>query len=203
MAHPAARKGNASSSERPPSETARDRLLKAASALFFRYGINATGVDTIIEAANTAKATLYKSFGSKEGLIEAVLQAEAESWHRWFANALENVQGSPREKLVAVFDVLEEWFADEHFYGCPLINAVGEFDKKSARYKTLASAQQSVLFDQLTSIAKEAQFKEPTALAHQLAFLMNGTIVTALITGDPKVAQEARAAAVKIIDASE
>jgi hypothetical protein len=80
---------------------------------------------------------------------------------------------------------------------------VGEFDKKGARYKAFASAQQCVLFDQLASIAKEAQFKEPTALAHQLAFLMNGAIVAALISGDPKVAREARAATVKIIDASE
>ena len=57
------------------ARSARDRLIRAASELFCRYGINATGIDAIVEQSGTAKATLYKTFGSKEGLIEAVLKA--------------------------------------------------------------------------------------------------------------------------------
>ena len=53
---------------------ARERLIEAASRLFCRYGINAVGVDTVVAEAGTAKATLYKAFGSKEKLVEAVLE---------------------------------------------------------------------------------------------------------------------------------
>jgi AcrR family transcriptional regulator len=186
----------------PIPETARERLLKAATALFFRYGINATGVDAIVEAANTAKATLYKSFGSKEGLVEAVLRAEGEAWRLWFSNALDCHPGSPREKLAGVFDVLEEWFASGHFYGCPFTNAVGEFDKNDQRYKTLALAQKRVVIDHIAQLAEKAGIKDAPALANQLGLLVDGAIATALITGNPNAAQIARAAAAKIVAAS-
>ena len=57
-------------------ESARGRLLNAATRLFCRYGINATGIDAIIHEAGTAKTTLYKLFGSKTNLVHAVLESE-------------------------------------------------------------------------------------------------------------------------------
>lgn len=186
----------------PTLETARDRLLKAATTLFFRYGINATGVDAIVEAANTAKATLYKTFGSKDGLIEAVLRTVGEAWRHWFLNALERYPGSPREKLTGMFDILEEWFASDHFYGCPFANAVGEFDKKDQRFKVLALAQKRVVIEHIMQLAEKAAVKDAALLAAQLGLLVDGAITAALITGDPKTAQTARAAAVKIVAAS-
>ena len=57
----------------------RERLIESARTLFCRYGINSVGVDAIIEAAGTAKTTLYKLFGSKDGLVEAVLEREGRS----------------------------------------------------------------------------------------------------------------------------
>ncbi len=53
--------------------TPRGRLIAAATNLFCQRGINAVGVDAIVEEAGTAKTTLYKLFGSKEHLVEAVL----------------------------------------------------------------------------------------------------------------------------------
>src|SRR5579872_5697545 len=52
-------------------ETARGRLLNAATRLFCKNGINATGIDAIINEAGTAKTTLYKLFGSKNNLVHA------------------------------------------------------------------------------------------------------------------------------------
>ncbi|WP_325175679.1 helix-turn-helix domain-containing protein, partial [Cereibacter sphaeroides] len=62
----------------------RERLIDSARSLFCRYGINSVGVDAIIEQAGTAKTTLYKLFGSKDGLVEAVLEREGQSWRSWF-----------------------------------------------------------------------------------------------------------------------
>ena len=111
-----------------PSKTARERLMRAASYLFCNHGFAATGIDTILARAETAKATLYNHFASKEELIAAVLQAEGETWREWFFGRLAQVEGSARDRLLAVFDVLQDWFADPGFYGCPFINAVAEFD---------------------------------------------------------------------------
>src|SRR5260370_41143710 len=60
---------------RPP----RDRLLDAASELFYEHGVHTVGIDTIIERAAVAKATLYSAFGSKEELVRAYLEARPAS----------------------------------------------------------------------------------------------------------------------------
>ena len=68
-------------------ECARGRLLSAATRLFCKNGINATGIDAIIDEAGTAKTTLYKLFGSKTNLVHAVLESEGKHWREWFIGA--------------------------------------------------------------------------------------------------------------------
>jgi AcrR family transcriptional regulator len=179
--------------------TARDRLLRAAADLFCRYGINATGVDAVVEAAGTAKATLYKIFGSKEGLIEAVLDQEGAVWRTWFISRIDNTLGSASDKLVGMFDALGDWFAEDRFFGCPFINAVGEFDKKDQRYKDIALAHKSVVMRRITALTAEAGCSEPETAAHQLGLLIDGAIVAALITGDKRIAKHGRNAAENIL----
>jgi AcrR family transcriptional regulator len=132
----------ASKSPTRPEEgdSARQRLLDAGVNLFCRYGINATGVDAIVAEAGTAKTTLYKIFGSKEGLIEAVLECEGQRWRDWFIGAIDEGQSAPRARLDRIFPVIKIWFADDRFYGCPFINAVGEHDKQDDRMRTIANS---------------------------------------------------------------
>ena len=181
------------------SATTRERLLAAARELFCRQGINVTGVDAVVEAAGTAKATLYKIFGSKEGLIEAVLDAEGAAWRSWFLSSIDDTPGSARDKLIAMFDILGTWFKQESFFGCPFINAVGEFDKKDSRYKDIAKAHKSVVMRRIADLAAEAGCAEAETAAHQLGLLIDGAIVAALITGDWHVAQYGRDAAESIL----
>jgi AcrR family transcriptional regulator len=52
----------------------RQNLLDQALVLFARHGYEGTGVQEIVEAANVTKPTLYHYFGSKAGLLEALLE---------------------------------------------------------------------------------------------------------------------------------
>src|SRR3979490_2801040 len=70
-------------------ESARGRLLNAATHLFCKNGINATGIDAIIDEAGTAKTTLYKLFGSKTNLVHAGLETEGKAGREWFIAAIE------------------------------------------------------------------------------------------------------------------
>jgi AcrR family transcriptional regulator len=180
--------------------TAKERLLAAARELFCRQGINATGVDAVVEAAGTAKATLYKIFGSKEGLIEAVLNAEGTAWRAWFLSSIDNAAGGARAKLIAMFDILGEWFAQERFFGCPFVNAVGEFDKTDSRYKDIALAHKAVVMRRIIDLAAEAGCADAETVAHQLGLLIDGAIVAALITGDCQIAKYGREAAENILN---
>ena len=178
---------------------ARERLLLAAGDLFCRYGINATGVDAIVAAAGTAKTTLYKAFGSKEGLIEAVLEREGSTWREWFSAEVDALPGTASDRLVHLFDVLKKWFAEENFYGCPFINAVGEHDKEEDRIRLLTLKHKKIVLDKITELARDARPEDPDGLTHELNLLIDGAIVAALITRDPNVADHGRNAAARLM----
>lgn len=179
--------------------SARERLLLAACDLFCRHGINATGVDAVVAAAGTAKTTLYKAFGSKEGLVEAVLQHEGERWREWFVSEVDATPGDATNKLVGLFDVLRKWFCEENFFGCPFINAVGEHDKDDDRLRDIALRHKEVVLDKIRELARDARPADPEGLTHELALLIDGAIVAALITRNPDVATHARNAAARIL----
>jgi AcrR family transcriptional regulator len=172
-------------------EPARARLLNAATYLFCKNGINATGIDAIIDAAGTAKTTLYKLFGSKTNLVHAVLESEGRQWREWFIGAIEAGGGSAQTKLSRIFPALKSWFGEERFYGCPFINAVGEHDKDSKQLRTIAMKHKKVVLAHIEKLAAEMGAAEPDVLAHQLALLIDGSIVAAMVSRNPAVADTA------------
>lgn len=169
----------------------RERLIESARALFCRYGINSVGVDAIIEAAGTAKTTLYKLFGSKDGLVEAVLEREGSAWRTWFLSQIDGPGGSAQERLERIGPALKIWFSREDFFGCPFINAVGESDKADDRMRALAIAHKKIVLDRLSSLCAQAGDPEPEQAAHTLGLIIDGAIVMALITRDSSAAEVA------------
>jgi AcrR family transcriptional regulator len=176
-------------------ESARGRLLGAATRLFCKNGINATGIDAIINEAGTAKTTLYKLFGSKTNLVHVVLETEGRQWREWFIETIESGGGSAEKKLARIFPALKDWFRQERFYGCPFINAVGEHDKDQKQLRAIAMRHKKVVLAYIERLAGEMGAAEPEVLAHQLALLMDGAIVAAMVSRDPGVADTAGLAA--------
>jgi AcrR family transcriptional regulator len=176
-------------------DSARGRLLNAATHLFCKNGINATGIDAIINEAGTAKTTLYKLFGSKTNLVHVVLVTEGKQWREWFIATIETGGGSAQTKLARIFPALKHWFRQERFYGCPLINAVGEHDKDQKQLRAIAMRHKKVVLAYIEKLATDMGAVEPDVLAHQLALLMDGAIVAAMVTRDPAVADTAALAA--------
>ncbi|MGY6534793.1 MAG: TetR/AcrR family transcriptional regulator [Pararhodobacter sp.] len=170
----------------------RERLLSAAAWLFCHHGFQATGVDAIVRRAGTAKTSLYKHFDSKDGLIEAVLEREGAAWRGWFFAEIGTVQGDARARLLAVFDVLEKWFADPGFFGCPFINAVGEFDAGNARIRTLVAAHKADLNGWIMAQAAAAGVDDPSLTAEHFTVLIDGAIVAAQVSQNPGYAVHAR-----------
>src|SRR5712672_3419552 len=176
-------------------ESAHDRLLSAATHLFCKNGINATGIDAIIDEAGTAKTTLYKLFGSKTNLVQAVLETEGKQWREWFIGAIEAGGGDAQSKLTRIFPALKSWFGEERFYGCPFINAVAEHDKDQKQFRAIAMRHKKVVLAHIEKLAAEMGAAEPELLAHQLALLIDGAIVAAMVSRNPGVADTAGLAA--------
>jgi AcrR family transcriptional regulator len=179
-----------------------DRLLNTATRLFCRHGINATGIDKILAEAGVAKMTLYNQFGSKEGLVFAVLEREGEAWRSWFQTAVDQLGGTPADKLIGIFDVLENWFKQDGFYGCAFINAVAEHNKEDPRIRTMAQAHKSKVLAVIRELAEQAGVTDPEAVTEAVGILVDGAIIAAVITGTSGHARHG-AAAVRMILASQ
>src|SRR2546427_11248048 len=102
----------------------RDRIVGAAADLFFRKGIRATGVDTLIEQADVAKSTFYRHFRSKDEVIVAWLRS---SGARWIDVVNAQLEGTPPLRALAEFwDRLADWAEGCGYLGCPYLKALAE-----------------------------------------------------------------------------
>ena len=92
----------AQTQEERKAET-RARLLAAAAELFADQGVDAVSVDAVAEAAGRTSGAVYAHFGSKQGLLLALL----ENWKdtvRTVLLAEVAVTDSPQGQLAAVWD---------------------------------------------------------------------------------------------------
>jgi AcrR family transcriptional regulator len=175
-------------------------VIRTAYELFTRHGLNAVGVDRIVAEANVAKTTLYRHFRSKDDLIVEVLERHRQLWLRdWLEPEIRGRDDSPAERLLAVFDTLDEWSGDKNFQGCLFINSLAEVrDRTSGAGRASISALDDV-YVFLVQLAVEAEARGPELLARQIHLLMRGAIVAAT-EGRRDAVQEAREAARQLID---
>jgi len=178
----------------PAKEAMQERILDTAGRLFYGQGIRAVGVDTIAAEIGISKRTLYNYFPSKDELIVAYLS-------RHFVQA----KASDRpllEQILRYFDWLERWFASDTFRGCPFVNAVAELGDP-----THPGAKMAVAFKEqrrlwLRDALARLNVADPDGLATQVAILVEGAIIAALIRGDPGMAGAAKAAARVLLTAA-
>lgn len=185
----------------PPTAAsdARERILDTAYELFSRNGIRAVGIDAIIDRSGVARMTLYRHFGSKDALVLAFLERREQRWTRdWLQRAIERRAVDPGERLLAIFDVFDEWFQREDFEGCSFINVLLEIaDPKHELHRASADylARIRAVVEEL---ATDAGLADPEGLAHQWHILMKGSIVAAS-EGDREAARRAREVAALVL----
>jgi AcrR family transcriptional regulator len=184
-------------------DVSRDTIVEAADALFYGRGIQSVGMDDIRTAAGVSLKKLYSVFPSKESLVIAVLASRHEVWESGIAHAV-NLSTTPRDKLLAMYDFLEQWFGEESFRGCGFINAFGELGATSPAIVTIAREHKESFQRYVEELVRAAGLSGPDAeeLAAELALLAEGAQTTAAIAGTVAPAAIARRAATTLIDAA-
>jgi AcrR family transcriptional regulator len=179
--------------------SARERILDASYELFSQRGIRAVGVNEVIERAGVATATLYRHFLSKDELVLAFLQLREQRWTKDFIEAGAMSRGSdPEQRLLAIFDVFEEWFHRDDFEACSFINVLLEMGPEHS-----AGGASIWHLEQIRSIvrrfAEEADLRDTESLARSFHILMKGSIVAAS-EGDMQAAQRGKSMASLLIE---
>jgi AcrR family transcriptional regulator len=182
------------------ASTKRDQLIDTALRLFYENGFHATGIDKVLAESGCAKMTLYKHFKSKDELILAVIRRMDETMRNDFMREIERRAKTPRDRLVALFDVLEGWFKDPEFKGCLFVHASGEFPDEDHPVLNACAEHQRLIHNYIHEQATAAGSTDPNGLADELMLLVEGAVVRSHILHDPTVAQDAKRAAAKLVD---
>lgn len=179
-----------------------ERILQAASELFYRQGVRATGVDAVAKAANTTKMSLYKYFPSKDELIVAFLLKRDEDFTIWFVGQVDSKADNPKGRLLAVFDVISEWMDIPEFRGCAFINAAAEFPLEGNPVHQVSAGFYDKFRKYIADLARQCGSKQPESLAVQLSLLIEGAIVSEQMKRHSGAAEQAKQAAIMLIEGS-
>jgi AcrR family transcriptional regulator len=161
-----------------PATEVRNRILDAASDLFYRRGVRAVGVDFIVEAAGVAKTSLYRHFRTKDDLVAAFLQREDEDFWRCWDRVAERHRNDALAELGAHLDWIAERIGRPNYRGCPQLNVAAEFPETDHPARRVAAAHKGELRRRLLGIAERLQVERPVELAGQLSLLINGAFVS-------------------------
>lgn len=162
------------------------QILDVASELFYDQGIHAVGVDTIAAESGISKPTLYKHFGSKDGLVVAYLLNR----HRWWWGLLEDeVDRAASPRALAFFDV----YGADHGNarrGCAFLNAAAELPEEHPAHGVIRYHKHSIC-DLLEELVKEdvAPDLDHRFLANHLFLLLEGAFAHRPIYGTELVWQ--------------
>lgn len=183
------------------ASSTRERLIEAATSLFYEQGFHAVGLDRVLDEVGVTKTTFYNHFESKDDLIVAVLQhRDAMETAQWTAIMRERGGSDPRRQILALFDILSEWFHEAGFRGCMFINAAVEFPEPNDPIHSAAAAHGTSLYTVVEGLAREAGAEQADLLAKQLLMLLSGALVARHVDLDVNAAETARVTGELLLD---
>ncbi|WP_139004406.1 TetR/AcrR family transcriptional regulator [Arthrobacter crystallopoietes] len=177
----------------------KERILAAAYELFSRRGIRDVGVDELIRESGVAKATFYRHFPSKDDLALAFLERRDQVWTTGYVVAEAMHRGDTAEqRLLAVFDVFDEWFQREDFEACSFVNVLLEMGAGHPLGQACVEYLGKIR-GQLRRWADEAGLVETEAFSNSWHLLMKGSIILAA-EGDRQAASRARKMGLRLLE---
>lgn len=185
-----------------PTPGVRERLLNTATELFYREGIQAVGVQRVIEEAGAAKASLYAHFPSKDDLIAAYLERMSEMARARLEASLEAAGPDPRRQLLALFDSVDEWRRSPDFRGCPFTNACSELADRDHAGHAAIGHHRTWLRQRIEELARRTGTDDPVLLGRALLLLLDGATSATMLDRDPDAVRTARRAAERLLNAS-
>ncbi len=153
----------------------RERLLDTAGRLFYKQGIQAVGVDRLVKEAGVTRATFYRHFSSKDGLVVAYLEACGARVEDAVAAVLAAHRG--RDALLAIMDMIGDNLCRPGFHGCGFLNAAAEYPDPTHRVRVLIAEHRRWFHGVLCAVVRDAGHPDPERVARTLVILRDGAMV--------------------------
>ncbi|MFB6451274.1 TetR/AcrR family transcriptional regulator [Bradyrhizobium tunisiense] len=179
----------------------RDKILNTADELFYRDGIRAIGVDTIVEKSGVAKTSLYRWFPTKDDLIAAFLQRrDTLFWQQWDKIADKHKE-DPTAELLAQLRWISQYVASPEYRGCPFQIAATEFPDLGHSSRAICIGNKQELRGRLLDLARKIGVDEPGVIADQLLLLIDGAFINTLLFAKSGPAKHLAKAGAQLIGA--
>ena len=188
----------------PVKLTPRERILAAATELFYAHGIHTVGIDRIIKESQVAKMTFYNHFESKSKLVVAYLERQSDAVFANLEKATSVPGVSETERVLGIFDFLEMAFSQKEFHGCPFIKGLSEFggSTQDREVKRCIARHFERLLEFVEALLKPLKIKGRKKTANKIVSLINGSIVFAQMSGNSSIAKLNRETALMILNQS-
>lgn len=170
---------------------ARERIVGSAYELFARRGVRDVGVDELIRHSGVAISTFYRHFRSKDDLVIAFLEHREQVWTLGVLESETRRRGrTPAERLLAMFDVFDEWFQREDYEACSFVNVLLEMGPEHPIGRASITHLDHIR-DIIRHLAEEAGLCDLDDFAWSWHILMRGSIISAA-EGDRAAARRAK-----------
>ncbi len=172
------------------------KILSSAYSLFRQEGFTRVSVDTIAEQAGVTKRTVYYHFRSKDDIVAEVIVNQHDYLLRQFQEWAGSSQQSPLQIVKNLFARLHEWADDESYLGSGFTRIATEFaDRPGHPARKAASSHKALVEQWLAGRLAEAGHAYPENRARSIMILIEGSMILALIHGDPVYIKDAGEAA--------
>jgi AcrR family transcriptional regulator len=176
------------------------RLLDAADELLFDRGVVATPVDAILQRAGVSPATLYRAYGSKEGLVAATLERRQRDWLAVWDTAVAQAPDD-RSRLLAVFDALDHFSSRPHAARwCAFLGTAAEYAEAPPVLAAAIQRDTDDLRTRLTALAEPVAGPGAAELAEEVLLAFSGHLAMQLRSAGPTDTSVARRIAEAVVD---
>lgn len=158
----------------PVHRQAPDRLIDAATELFYQHGFRAIGVDDIAARSGVTKTTLYRYFESKDDLAAACLTRLALEDLDELMIIAQRLPDDPMGQIRAIMTAAAAKVAHPGYRGWLLSNLEAEISDQDHPIRRVGKLYKTRLRDHLVEMARQAGFGEPASLADGLLLLIEG-----------------------------
>ncbi len=185
------------------SKATRERIVDAASRLFYAEGIRAVSVDAVAEKAGVTKRTLYYHFTTKDDLVAAYLESRDQPNLALFAKWYAEADGTVAEKVEAIFLALARNARHPKWKGCGFLRTAAELANMPGHPAIrIGSAHKKGFEAWLASVFTAAGYAGAEMLARQVVLLMDGAFSTMLVHRDAAYMEAAGAGARALVEGS-
>ena len=147
------------------SDSAKIRILKTASDLFYRQGYRSTGTNEIIKKAGVAKASFFYHFPTKEALALAYLK-DLHAQEAGNLLAFVNKRKTPYDRFLAGIKWIEPWIKSNELRGCGFLNMVSEVPDKRSPLRKMAKKHYEVFGGLIAQLTQELIDSDPKSYRH-------------------------------------